>query len=80
MIGFWATLALNIPDLTRHAKGQKDQFLGQLIGLPIPMALFACIASAVTSATIVIYSEAIWDPIQLAERMGGLSASSRSSR
>ncbi|MCP1167952.1 NCS1 family nucleobase:cation symporter-1 [Limimaricola litoreus] len=73
MIGFWATLALNIPDFTRHAKSQKDQFLGQLIGLPIPMALFAFIASAVTSATIVIYGEAIWDPIQLAERMGGFS-------
>ena len=73
MIGFWATLALNIPDFTRHAKSQKDQFLGQLVGLPIPMALFAFIASAVTSATIVIFGEAIWDPIQLAERMGGAS-------
>lgn len=71
MIGFWATLALNIPDFTRHAKSQKDQFLGQLVGLPIPMALFAFIASAVTSATIVIFGEAIWDPIQLAEKMGG---------
>ncbi len=73
MIGFWATLALNIPDFTRHARSQKDQFLGQLVGLPIPMALFAFIASAVTSATIVIYGEAIWDPIQLAEKMGGFS-------
>ncbi|CUH83317.1 NCS1 family nucleobase:cation symporter-1 [Thalassovita mediterranea] len=73
MIGFWATLALNIPDFTRHARSQKDQFIGQLVGLPIPMALFAFIASAVTSATVVIYGEAIWDPIQLAERMGGAS-------
>lgn len=73
MIGFWATLALNIPDFTRYAKSQKDQMMGQLIGLPIPMALFAFIASAVTSATIVIYGEAIWDPIQLAEKMGGFS-------
>ncbi|MFW8637430.1 NCS1 family nucleobase:cation symporter-1 [Cribrihabitans pelagius] len=73
MIGFWATLALNIPDFTRHAKSQKDQFLGQLVGLPIPMALFAFIASAVTSATVVIYGEAIWDPIQLSEKMGGFS-------
>ncbi|MFW8595018.1 NCS1 family nucleobase:cation symporter-1 [Cribrihabitans neustonicus] len=73
MIGFWATLALNIPDFTRHAKSQKDQFLGQMVGLPIPMALFAFIASAVTSATVVIYGEAIWDPIQLSEKMGGFS-------
>lgn len=73
MIGFWATLALNIPDFTRHAKSQKDQLLGQMVGLPIPMALFAFIASAVTSATVVIYGEPIWDPIQLSEKMGGFS-------
>ncbi|MDD7911481.1 MULTISPECIES: NCS1 family nucleobase:cation symporter-1 [Pseudovibrio] len=73
MVGFWATLALNIPDFTRYAKSQRDQFMGQAIGLPIPMALFAFIASAVTSATVVIFGEAIWDPIQLAERMGGAS-------
>ncbi|MEY8801886.1 NCS1 family nucleobase:cation symporter-1 [Leisingera sp. XS_AS12] len=73
MIGYWATLALNIPDFTRHARRQKDQLLGQMVGLPIPMALFAFIASAVTSATVVIFGEAIWDPIQLSEKMGGLS-------
>ncbi|WP_166416630.1 NCS1 family nucleobase:cation symporter-1 [Cochlodiniinecator piscidefendens] len=73
MVGFWATLALNIPDFTRHAKTQKDQFKGQAIGLPIPMALFAFIASAVTSATVVIFGAPIWDPIALTEQMGGFS-------
>ncbi|RED50791.1 NCS1 family nucleobase:cation symporter-1 [Aestuariispira insulae] len=71
MVGFWATLALNIPDFTRYAKSQKDQILGQAVGLPIPMALFAFIGVAVTSATVVIYGEAIWDPVKLAERMEG---------
>ena len=71
MVGFWATMALNIPDFTRYAKTQRDQFLGQAIGLPIPMELFAFIGVAVTSATVVIYGEAIWDPIQLSSRMGG---------
>jgi len=72
MVGFWATMALNIPDFTRFAKSQRDQMLGQAIGLPLPMALFAFISVAVTSATVVIYGEAIWDPIVLAKRMGGL--------
>ncbi len=71
MVGFWATMALNIPDFTRFAKSQKDQMMGQLIGLPIPMALFAFISVAVTSATVTIYGEAIWDPVELAGRMGG---------
>ncbi len=70
-VGFWATMALNIPDFTRFAKSQRDQILGQAIGLPLPMALFTFIGVAVTSATVVIYGEPIWDPVQLAGRMGG---------
>lgn len=71
MVGFWATMALNIPDFTRFARSQRDQMLGQALGLPLPMALFAFIGVAVTSATVVIFGEAIWDPVQLASRMGG---------
>ncbi|NVJ97824.1 MAG: NCS1 family nucleobase:cation symporter-1 [Alphaproteobacteria bacterium] len=72
MIGFWATMALNIPDFTRFAKSQRDQMVGQAIGLPLPMALFAFIGVAVTSASVVIYGEAVWDPVALAARMGGV--------
>ncbi len=72
MVGFWATIALNIPDFTRFAKSQSDQILGQAIGLPVPMALFAFISVAVTSATVQIYGEAIWNPVELAGRMGGI--------
>lgn len=68
MVGFWATLALNIPDFSRYAKSQRDQVLGQAIGLPATMGLFAFIGVAVTSATIVIYGEAIWDPVALMGR------------
>ena len=73
MVGFWATMALNIPDFTRYAKSQRDQVIGQAVGLPIPMALFAMIGVLVTSATVTIYGEAIWDPVALASRMGGVS-------
>lgn len=64
-IGFWATLSLNIPDFTRYAHSQRDQVVGQAIGLPTTMALYSFIGVAVTSATIVIYGEAIWDPVVL---------------
>ncbi|MBK6436014.1 MAG: NCS1 family nucleobase:cation symporter-1 [Rhodanobacteraceae bacterium] len=72
MVGFWATLALNIPDFTRYARSQRDQIIGQSLGLPIPMAALAFVGVAVTSATVVLYGEAIWDPVKLTERMGGL--------
>jgi nucleobase:cation symporter-1, NCS1 family len=65
MIGFWATLSLNIPDFTRYARSQKDQILGQALGLPTTMGLFSFIGVAVTSATVVIYKESIWDPVVL---------------
>ncbi|HTR81961.1 MAG TPA: NCS1 family nucleobase:cation symporter-1 [Bacteroidota bacterium] len=69
MIGFWATLSLNIPDFTRYSKTQRDQMLGQAIGLPTTMALYSFIGVAVTSATIVIYGGfPIWDPVVLISR------------
>ena len=68
MVGFWATLALNIPDLMRYARGQREQMLGQLLGLPTTMALYAFIGVAVTSATVIVFGEAIWDPVQLLSR------------
>ena len=71
MVGFWATLALNIPDFTRFAKTQRDQVVGQSIGLPAPMALLSAMAVIVTSATVVLYGKALWDPVDVASRMTG---------
>ena len=71
MVGFWATMTLNIPDFTRYARSQRDQFIGQGIGLPLPMALLALISVFVTSATVIIFGEAIWDPVAIAGRLGG---------
>ncbi|MGB9108286.1 MAG: cytosine permease, partial [Telluria sp.] len=71
MVGFWATLALNIPDFTRFARTQRDQALGQSVGLPLPMGLLAALAVIVTSATVVLYGKALWDPVDLASRMTG---------
>ena len=70
MVGFWATLSLNIPDFTRYCSSQKEQALGQVIGLPPTMTLFCFIGIAVTGATVLIFGEAIWDPVQLVDRMG----------
>ncbi|MGZ4972562.1 MAG: NCS1 family nucleobase:cation symporter-1 [Limisphaerales bacterium] len=67
-IGFWATLSLNIPDFSRYSRTQKDQVLGQAIGLPATMALYSFIGAAVTSATIVIFGKAIWDPVDVLTR------------
>jgi NCS1 family nucleobase:cation symporter-1 len=68
MVGFWATLSLNIPDFTRYAKSQQAQIKGQAIGLPPSMTLFAFIGVVVTSATTIIYGTTIWDPVVLAGR------------
>jgi NCS1 family nucleobase:cation symporter-1 len=66
MVGFWATLSLNIPDFTRYAKSQNAQITGQAIGLPPSMTMFAFIGVVVTSATTIIYGTTIWDPLVLA--------------
>jgi len=66
MVGFWATLSLNIPDFTRYAKSQKAQIRGQIIGLPTSMTLFAFVGVVVTSATAIVFGTTIWDPVVLA--------------
>jgi len=66
MVGFWATLSLNIPDFTRYAVDQRAQTTGQAIGLPPSMTLFAFIGVVVTSATTLLYGQPIWDPVVLA--------------
>jgi NCS1 family nucleobase:cation symporter-1 len=68
MIGFWATLSLNIPDFSRYAVSQRDQMVGQALGLPLAMAFYSFIGVAVTSATAVIFGHTIWDPIEVLVR------------
>lgn len=68
MVGFWATLSLNIPDFTRYATSQKAQINGQILGLPPAMTLFSFIGVVVTSATVIIYGNMIWDPLVLAAK------------
>jgi NCS1 family nucleobase:cation symporter-1 len=70
MVGFWATLSLNIPDFSRFAKSQRDQIIGQAIGLPPTMAFYSFIGIVVTSATVVIFGEALWDPVLVINRLG----------
>src|SRR5437764_13841697 len=67
-VGFWSTVSLNIPDFTRFARDQRGQIIGQAIALPTTMAVYSFIGVAGTSATVVIYGTAIWDPVQLLSR------------
>src|SRR6202049_967591 len=67
-VGFWATVSLNIPDFTRFARNQREQIVGQALALPTTMTLYAFVGIVVTSATVVIYGTAIWDPVQLLSR------------
>jgi NCS1 family nucleobase:cation symporter-1 len=68
MVGFWSTVALNIPDFTRYAKSQRAQMVGQALGLPTAMTLYAFIGVAVTSASAVLFGQPIWDPVVLLGR------------
>jgi NCS1 family nucleobase:cation symporter-1 len=69
-VGYWATLSLNIPDFTRYAKSQRSQMLGQALGLPTTMTAFAFIGVFVTAATMIVFGEAVWDPVVLVARIG----------
>ena len=68
MISFWATLSLNIPDFSRYARSQRAQVAGQALGLPLTMAFYSFLGVAVTSATVLIYGQALWDPVDVLTR------------
>jgi NCS1 family nucleobase:cation symporter-1 len=65
MIGFWATLSLNMPDFTRFGHSQREQAVGQVVALPTTMTVFAFMGVIITSASAIIYGKAIWDPVEL---------------
>jgi NCS1 family nucleobase:cation symporter-1 len=68
MVGYWATLSLNIPDFTRYARNQDAQLVGQAIGLPVAMVLYSFLGIAVTSASTVVFGQPIWSPVDLLGR------------
>jgi NCS1 family nucleobase:cation symporter-1 len=74
LVGFWATLALNIPDFTRFARSQRDQVIGQAIGLPIPMALFSMVGIIGFSVSQILYGKAQLFPDGLFTQMGPVAS------
>src|SRR3982074_1433789 len=70
VVGFWATVSLNIPDFTRYARSQRDQMIGQALGLPATMTFYSFIGIAVTSATLIIFGQALWNPVAVLARLG----------
>ncbi|HJS43893.1 MAG TPA: NCS1 family nucleobase:cation symporter-1 [Gemmatimonadales bacterium] len=70
-VAFWGTMALSIPDFSRYARSQRDQIVGQAVGLPATMALFAFIGAAVTNATVIIFGTRVADPVALLAKIGG---------
>jgi NCS1 family nucleobase:cation symporter-1 len=65
MIGYWATLSLNMPDFTRFGRSQREQMVGQVVALPTTMTVFAAMGVIITSASAIIYGKVIWDPVLL---------------
>jgi nucleobase:cation symporter-1, NCS1 family len=74
VVGFWATVALNIPDFTRYARSQRAQMLGQALALPTTMTLYSFIGIAVTSATVILFGRALWDPVAVLTQLGNPAA------
>ncbi|MCH8496142.1 MAG: cytosine permease, partial [Balneolales bacterium] len=74
MVGFWATMAISIADITRLSKNQKDQLKGQFLGLPTTMTFYSFVAIFVTSAAIISFKDILivedtpWDPVSLVAR------------
>ena len=69
VIGFWATLSLNASDFSRFARSQKDQLVGQTLGMPVTMVLFSMLGVITTSATALMFGQTVWDPVALVPKL-----------
>ncbi len=78
MIGFWATLSLNIPDFTRYGRSQREQMVGQTLGLPTTMIAFSAMGLVVTSASSAILTgvpvSKLWDPVYILSQITSSTA------
>jgi nucleobase:cation symporter-1, NCS1 family len=56
-----------VPDFTRYGKGQREQMLGQTLGLPTTMIAFSAMGVVITSASQAILKgvpvDKLWDPV-----------------
>ena len=74
MVGFWATMSISIADITRFARSQRAQVVGQFIGLPSTMLLYSFVSVFVTCAALIGFDEILiaedapWDPVALVGR------------
>ena len=58
-----------MPDFTRFGRSQSDQVIGQALGLPTTMTLFPLVGVLTTSATVIVFGKAIWDPVALTGKL-----------
>jgi cytosine/uracil/thiamine/allantoin permease len=71
IVGFWATMAISIADITRFTASQRNQVLGQFLGLPTTMAMYSFVGIFVTCAALLIFNDILvsedapWDPVRL---------------
>ncbi|PWZ03715.1 NCS1 nucleoside transporter family [Testicularia cyperi] len=60
-----ATLALNIPDLSRMAKTTRAVTWSQLISIPLTFGITSFLGIIIASSSTVIYGRQIWNPVDL---------------
>lgn len=60
-----ATLALNIPDISRMAKNKRAVTWSQIIAIPMTFSLTSFLGIIIASSSHVIYGKMIWNPVDL---------------
>lgn len=68
-VSYFSTLLLNFCDFSRFAPNRRAVRVGNFWGLPVNFIAFSIVSVVVTAGSVAVYGEAIFDPIQLVERM-----------
>ena len=61
----WATMVLNISDITRFARSNKGQFWGTMIGMPLATLVFNSMSAVIVSCGAVMFGKTLWNPADI---------------
>ncbi|MDA2814112.1 NCS1 family nucleobase:cation symporter-1 [Nocardiopsis sp. RSe5-2] len=69
MVAYFAAVVVNYGDFSRFVRSERSMKVGNLLGLPVSLAVFSFLALVITAGTGVLYGEALTNPSDIVEQV-----------
>ncbi|GAB3741346.1 NCS1 family nucleobase:cation symporter-1 [Nocardiopsis nanhaiensis] len=72
MVAYFAAVVVNYGDFSRFVRSERSMRRGNLLGLPVSLAVFSFLTLVITAGTSVLYGEALTNPADIVERVDNI--------